>query len=67
MSTDITGWFKSSYSDDGDKCVEVTPVLMPIGIVPVRDSKDTSKEPLRFRVDAYTAFIADVKDGVYDL
>ncbi|WP_307808327.1 DUF397 domain-containing protein [Streptomyces oryzae] len=31
------------------------------GVVPVRDSKDTARTPLSFSVDAWRAFVEDVK------
>ncbi|GAT81538.1 hypothetical protein BU52_07795 [Streptomyces sp. F-3] len=56
MSTTQQGWFKSSYSgSEGDNCIEVA--LRP-GIVLVRDSKDTRKQPLTVSPDAWTAFTA---------
>ncbi|MFC7638574.1 DUF397 domain-containing protein [Streptomyces thermogriseus] len=56
MSTSEPTWFKSSYSGgSGDNCIEVA--LRP-GIVLVRDSKDTQKQPLTVSPDAWTAFTA---------
>ncbi|GGS63834.1 DUF397 domain-containing protein [Streptomyces griseoviridis] len=52
--TDIHAWFKSSYSgSSGDNCVEVSP--RP-GVVLVRDSKDTARQPLAVSPDAWAAF-----------
>lgn len=61
-------WFKSSHSQDGNACVETSKSLLPQGKVPVKDSKGPDTDPyLVFEVAAFTAFIADVKDGRYDL
>ncbi|MGI5347011.1 DUF397 domain-containing protein [Streptomyces sp. CA-250714] len=54
-------WFKSSYSNNGGNCLEWAPELATTGAVPVRDSKDTNREPLRFSAAAWTAFVGNVK------
>ncbi|WP_405839687.1 DUF397 domain-containing protein [Streptomyces platensis] len=55
-------WRKSSYSDGGDNnCVEVCDGFR--GAVPVRDSKNPSGGALLIPTDAWSAFIAGVKDG----
>ena len=55
-------WRKSSYSNgDGGDCVEVAHGLP--GVVPVRDSKDPLGPALVFASEAWTAFVAGVKDG----
>ncbi|MEX2982042.1 DUF397 domain-containing protein [Streptomyces sp. C36] len=54
-------WTKSSHSGgDGGNCLEFAP-HHPTGIVPVRDSKDTTRPPLIFQAPAWSAFIASVK------
>ncbi|GAA3788401.1 DUF397 domain-containing protein [Streptomyces phyllanthi] len=56
-------WRKSSYSNgDGGNCVEVA--ALP-GTVPVRDSKTAHHggPVLLFRTPAWTAFLAEVKQG----
>ncbi|GAA0901425.1 DUF397 domain-containing protein [Streptomyces thermoalcalitolerans] len=61
MSTTQQDWFKSSYSgSEGDNCIEVA--LRP-GIVLVRDSKDTRKQPLTVSPDAWAAFTALAADS----
>ncbi|MFE9390358.1 DUF397 domain-containing protein [Streptomyces sp. NPDC006784] len=55
---DLSGarWRASSYSDpDGGNCLEVADGFP--GVVPVRDSKDTAREPLVFAAYAWTAFV----------
>jgi hypothetical protein len=61
---DLTGatWRKSTYSGgQGGECVEVADGVP--GVMPVRDSKDPEGPALVFGVDAWTAFVADVKAG----
>jgi hypothetical protein len=53
-------WQKSSYSNAQGNCVEVARIT---GSVAVRDSKDPAGITLQFSVDAWQAFIGDVKDG----
>ncbi|MGW2642729.1 DUF397 domain-containing protein [Streptomyces sp. NPDC001348] len=53
-------WRKSSYSNpDGGECVEVSDNVP--SLVPVRDSKDTTRTPLLFTAPAWTAFVDGVK------
>ncbi|MFF4019560.1 DUF397 domain-containing protein [Streptomyces sp. NPDC001843] len=52
-------WRKSSYSNsDGGQCLEVADSLP---VVPVRDSKDTTRPPLLFTAPAWAAFLDGVK------
>lgn len=62
---DLTGasWFKSSYSNNGGDCVEVSPDLADA--VPVRDSKDPEGPALIFSTKAFAAFVAGVKAGEF--
>ena len=55
---------KSSYSANGS-CVEVC--QLPDGTVALRDSKDTSLQPFHFTPDEWSAFLAGVRDGEFDL
>nr|WP_203615867.1 DUF397 domain-containing protein [Streptomyces sp. SID13726] len=53
-------WRKSSYSNpDGGNCLEVTADVP--SLVPVRDSKDTTRTPLLFTASAWATFVEDVK------
>ncbi|WP_405003289.1 DUF397 domain-containing protein [Kitasatospora purpeofusca] len=52
-------WRKSSYSDNGGTCVEVTADFP--GVVPVRDSKDPAGPALLFPSDAWRSFVAAVQ------
>ncbi|WP_225833913.1 DUF397 domain-containing protein [Streptomyces sp. NK08204] len=55
-------WRKSSYSNqDGGACIEVAD-NMP-SLVPVRDSKDTTRTPLLLGAPAWAAFVDGVKGG----
>ncbi|MEV0844949.1 DUF397 domain-containing protein [Streptomyces sp. NPDC049954] len=53
-------WFKSSYSAGAENCVEAAP--LPSGIA-VRDSKDTSRTPLRYTTAQWTAFCTGIATG----
>lgn len=67
MSTNID-WFKSSYSDNIDNCVETSRALLGRKEVPVRDSKDLSPDAkiLTFSTNAFATFINDVKGGMHN-
>ncbi|MEU8971906.1 DUF397 domain-containing protein [Streptomyces monashensis] len=61
---DLTGvtWRKSSYSNpDGGECVEVSDSIP--SVIPVRDSKDTTRAPLLLGAPAWKAFVDGVKTG----
>lgn len=57
----LGGWRKSSYSgNDADSCVEV---LDGYGSgIPVRDSKDPHGPALIFPMDAWSSFVAAIKN-----
>jgi hypothetical protein len=58
-------WRKSSYSANGANCVEIASNLP--GAVAVRDSKDRDGETLVTSEHAWSAFIAGIKHGDFDL
>lgn len=56
-------WRKSSYSNqEGGNCVEVADHYP--GLIPVRDSKNPHGPALLIPGEAWTAFIAGLKDGL---
>ena len=56
------GWRKSSASGNQNECVEVGE--FPAGDVAVRDTKADGRGPvLGFTTNAWTAFVAELKDG----
>ncbi|MFM9368630.1 DUF397 domain-containing protein [Streptomyces sp. Da 82-17] len=64
MTTESPRWFKSSYSSNGGQCVEVATNLADThNVVPVRDSKNPTGPNLHVHVDAFSTFLAGVKDG----
>jgi Domain of unknown function (DUF397) len=62
ISTD--DYRKSSFSGNGG-CVEVR--LLPDGSVSLRDSKDISRPSHTFTQQEWTAFLAGVRNGEFDL
>jgi len=68
MNTNTRGpgsWFTSSFCPNGGSCVEVA--LRPDGGVAVRDSKDRGGPTLGFTAAEWTAFLAGVRAGEFDL
>ncbi|MFH8616596.1 DUF397 domain-containing protein [Streptomyces sp. NPDC017979] len=63
MTSDSPRWFKSSYSNNGGACVEVSADLLPSDVVPVRDSKTPTGPVLHVPATAFTTFIAAIKGG----
>ncbi|MFE3659049.1 DUF397 domain-containing protein [Streptomyces sp. NPDC059165] len=59
---EVAAWRKSSYSGgEGGNCLEVADDHP--GVVPVRDSKNPDGPRLVFRAAAWSAFVADLKNG----
>jgi Domain of unknown function (DUF397) len=58
-----TGFKSSASSVTG--CVEVA--YLPEGLVALRDSKDISKVPHVFNRREWSAFLAGVRNGEFDL
>ena len=62
----FVGWAKSRRSGGTDNCVEVA--LAPsIDRVGVRDSKDPNGPILDVAGGAWSAFLADIRQGRFDL
>ncbi|MBO8186230.1 DUF397 domain-containing protein [Streptomyces spirodelae] len=62
MTTTNGPWHKSSYSaGNGGQCLEWAPSQARTGTVPVRNSKDTDRAPLRFSTTAWTTFVGSMK------
>jgi hypothetical protein len=57
-------WHKSSRSSDSANCVEVAELP---AVVLVRDTKNRDGGTLRFDEAAWRGFVADVREGRYDL
>ena len=67
MTHELNGaaWRKSTRSGQSGDCVEVATNLS--GVVPVRDTKDRDGGTLMFSPESWTAFLAGVKSGEFDL
>ncbi|MFE3940688.1 DUF397 domain-containing protein [Streptomyces sp. NPDC059118] len=64
MTTESPRWYKSSYSNNGGNCIEVAANLAaPLGVVPVRDSKNPGGPVLNTSAASFTAFVTSVKSG----
>jgi len=57
-------WFKSSYSANGQSCVECA--RTPDGGMAVRDTKNRNGAVLRFTADEWQAFLAGVRGNEFD-
>jgi hypothetical protein len=56
MTSEFTGWRKSSYSGGNSDCVEVTTGRRTVGL---RDTRQLGRGPIvEFPVAAWTAFLA---------
>jgi hypothetical protein len=58
-------WRKSSFSGNGGDCVEVG--QLHDGVIVVRDTKDRSRTAHRYTLDAWRAFIADMRSAEFGL
>ncbi|SCG15541.1 protein of unknown function [Micromonospora echinofusca] len=59
-------WRKSTRSDGGQNCVEVSDAVDG-SVMRVRDSKDKTGPVLAFTGEGWAAFIAGAKAGAFDL
>ena len=66
MTPDIpeTAWFSGRFCNNS-ACVQVA--HLPGGQVALRDSKDAAKAPHVFDREEWTAFLAGVRGGDFDL
>jgi len=62
---DLSGaaWYKSSYSDGGNGCIETAPNFP--GLAPVRDSKNPDGPALVFTRAAFAAFVTATVAGEF--
>ncbi|WBB64287.1 DUF397 domain-containing protein [Streptomyces sp. WMMC500] len=64
----VAVWVKSSYSDNGTNCVEAADLTRTLhNGVAVRDSKDPDGPALLFTPEAFASFVADLRDGRFDI
>ncbi|RCW40210.1 uncharacterized protein DUF397 [Halopolyspora algeriensis] len=59
-----SGWRKSSYSTNTDNCVEVGRVA---GGAAVRDTKDRAAGYFTTTGEQWSAFVAAIKGGTFDV
>jgi hypothetical protein len=65
IAPQFSGWKKSSYSANGNNCVEVAAAP---GVVGVRDSKLGADSPILTVTPAgWSTFVSAVKAGQFDL
>lgn len=68
MDDTALAWRKSTFSgenEDSNGCVEFAE--LPDGGVAIRDTKDRSQPALRYTAAEWTAFLAGVRAGEFDL
>lgn len=61
----VKDWFVSSYSAEGNTCVQAR--IHGDGTVDVRNSVNPQAGTASFAGADWSAFLADVKSGAYDL
>lgn len=66
MDDTALAWRKSTFSNDnGGGCVEFA--QLPDGGVAIRDTKDRTRPALHYTAAEWTAFLAGVRAGEFDL
>lgn len=61
-------WVKSSFSNNGGECVEVSRTLLDTkGVLLVRDSKNPEGGQLSFTPSEWTAFLKGAAAGEFNL
>lgn len=61
-------WFKSTFSNNGGDCVEVSRSLLSTdGVILVRDSKNPEVAPMSFTQREWAAFVRGAAAGQFDL
>ncbi|MGI5126107.1 DUF397 domain-containing protein [Pseudonocardia sp. CA-107938] len=66
MDDSALDWRKSTFSgNNGGGCVEFA--RLPDGGVAIRDTKDRTQPALRYTAAEWTAFLAGVRAGEFDL
>ncbi|WP_063735974.1 DUF397 domain-containing protein [Streptomyces sp. RTd22] len=60
----VSPYVKSSYSGQNNNCIEIAATAD--GGRAVRDSKDTSRPPLRFTREGWQAFVHGIENGTFD-
>ncbi|MDX2547118.1 DUF397 domain-containing protein [Streptomyces sp. WI04-05B] len=64
MTTESPRWFTSSYSNNGGACIAVAAnLVVPLGVVPVRDSKNPDGPVLDIPAASFVTFVAGIKAG----
>ncbi|MEV6688034.1 DUF397 domain-containing protein [Streptomyces sp. NPDC051130] len=56
-------WYKSTFSDAGEQCVEIADVRPTRGFIAVRDSKMATGPAIAFTQAAFTAFLPHAVNG----
>lgn len=56
-------WFKSSYSNAGQNCVEVAGIVTRSGLIGVRDAKDKAGPAILLEPAAWVSFVDEVRSG----
>lgn len=58
-----SGWYKSSYSNNWDGCVEVTTAKAAEGVIPTRDSKLADSPVVDLSTSGFTALVDHARNA----